>query len=190
MSGLLKRSYQKPDRVSSNYYEGGYAAAIIVLLAAIVESFVQRDRYFYKPTTKTVTPSAKVSDYMKTVYGYRRCSYLQELFEVRNAIAHNHIWEIDFSIPRTGGRRHKGSSLVTGTHHLKEPPRANTRVPRTRRLRLNLQPQRLDRTDVVKVFSEVLHILIFCNCSGRYAGTLGMNGWPASAATVSSKTSR
>lgn len=42
---MIARPYQKPDDVSSNFYECGYAASIILLLAATVESMVARDRF-------------------------------------------------------------------------------------------------------------------------------------------------
>ena len=43
---MVARPYQKPDRVSSNHYEAGYASTIILTLAVAVESMVARDRYF------------------------------------------------------------------------------------------------------------------------------------------------
>ena len=163
---LLARPYQKPDRISSNYFEGGYAAAIILLLAATVESLVQRDRYFYNRTAPTKKPSTKVHEYMKFVHRYRRHAHLEELFEIRNAVTHNHLWEIQYATPAVGGRRHKGSSLVPNTHRLRTPPVAGARVPRTKRLRINLQPDRLDRTDVEKALAASLHLLEFLSQKG------------------------
>jgi hypothetical protein len=163
---LLARPYQEPDRISSNYFEGGYAAGIILLLAAAVESLVQRDRYFYTRTVPTARPSAKVSEYMKLIHGYRRHAHLHELFEVRNAVAHNHLWEIRYATPAAGGRRHKGSSLVPNSHRLSPPPVAGARVPCTKRLRINLQPTRLDRTDVAKALAASLHLLKFLSAKG------------------------
>lgn len=46
ISKLIARPYQKPDRVGSNYYEGGYAASVILLLTASVESLIQRAAIF------------------------------------------------------------------------------------------------------------------------------------------------
>lgn len=163
---LLARPYQQPDRISSNHFEGGYAAAIVVLLAATVESLVQRDRYFYTRAAPTTRPSAKVPEYMKLVHGYRRHAHLDELFEVRNTVAHNHLWEIRFATPAAGGRRHKGSSVVPNTHRLRAPPVVGARVPRTKRLRINLQPTRLDRTDVAKALAASLHLLQFLSAKG------------------------
>jgi len=71
-SKLVSRRYQNSDRVSSNYYENGYSAAIILLLAASIESIVQRDRYFYLKINPTSKPSNGVSAYTKNILHYRR----------------------------------------------------------------------------------------------------------------------
>jgi len=167
ISKLIVHPYSKPDRVGSNYYEGGYAASVILLLAASVESLIQRDRYFYRIANPGSKASNVVGEYAKAILKYRRHGYLGELFEVRNSIAHNHIWEIEFAIPPAGGRQHKRSQVVSGTHRLSEVPPPTTRIPRTQRLRLNLQPGRLDRTDVAKAFSACLHFLTYLSKRGQ-----------------------
>lgn len=167
ISKLVARPYQKPDRVGSNYHEGGYAAAVILLLAASVESLVQRDRYFYRTTNPAEKPSNSVAEYSKAILKYRRHRYLEEVFEVRNSIAHNHLWEIEFATPSSGGRQHKSSQIVSGTHRLSEVPPPTTRIPRTQRLRLNLQPSHLDRTDVVKALAACLHFLVHLSRRGQ-----------------------
>lgn len=167
VSKLVTRSYQPVDRVGSNYYEGGYSAAIILLLAASVESLVQRDRYFYRALNPVSRPSDAASQYSKTILHYRRHGHLEEVFEVRNSIAHNHLWEIEFTTPPEGGRQHKRSQVVAGTHRLRVVPPPETRIPRTRRLRVNLQPGRLDRTDVAKVLATCLHFLAHLSNRGH-----------------------
>jgi hypothetical protein len=167
ISKLVARPYQKPDRVGSNYYEGGYSAAVILLLAASVESLIQRDRYFYRTANPASKPSNLVGEYSKVILRYRRHGYLEEVFEVRNSIAHNHIWEIEFATPPAGGRQHKRSQVVSGTHRLSAVPPLTTRIPRTQRLRLNLQPGRLDRTDVAKVLDASLHFLAHLSKRGQ-----------------------
>ena len=167
LGSLLNRPYRRPDRVSSNYFEGGYAAALIVLLAAVIESFVQRDRYFHLRTRPAAKPPSTVPEYMKSVLKYRRGAQIQELLEIRNSVAHNHLWEVEFDTPLGGGRRHKGSSLVPGTHRLRSIPPSLARVPRTKLTKLNLLPMRLDRTDVVKGLGICLHALLFLSEKGH-----------------------
>lgn len=167
ISKIIARPYQKPDHVGSDYYEGGYTASVILLLAASVESLIQRDRYFYRIANPASKVSNVVGEYSKAILRYRRHRYLEELFEVRNSIAHNHIWEIEFASPPAGGRQHKRSQVVSGTHRLSAVPPPTTRIPRTQRLRLNLQPGRLDRTDVAKALSTCLHFLTHLSKRGQ-----------------------
>ncbi len=169
ISKLVAQPYRLPDRVGTNYYEGGYSAAVILLLAAVVESLIQRDRYFFRLTNPASKPTNIASEYSKTILHYRRNGHLEELFEVRNSVAHNHLWEIEFTTPLKGGRQHKRSQIVAGTHRLRVIPSQTARIPRTKRLRLNLQPGRLDRTDVLKAMAASLHFLSHLSKRGHSA---------------------
>ena len=164
---LLEKGYQKPDRVSAGYRESGYAAAILILCAAALESFVQRDRYFHARQKGSSISDLLVVTYLKQVSKYRRHRQLDELFEVRNAVTHNHLWHIDFVNPSCGGRRHKSTTLVPNTHRLKKTPAPKTKLPRTSIVRFNLNPIRLDRSDVQKVLSVTIHVLQFLSMNGH-----------------------
>ena len=164
---LLEKEYQKPDRVSAGHRESGYAAAIIILSAAVLESFVQRDRYFYAKRDGSPISELPVAMYLKQVNKYSRHHRLEELFEVRNAVAHNHIWHIEFETPSRGGRRHKESVLVPKTHRLKKLPAAQAKIPRTNIVQFNLIPVRLDRIDVQKALSASIHALQFLSTKGH-----------------------
>lgn len=159
---LILREYAKPDRVGSNFYEGGYSASIIILLVAMLESMIQRNRYFFKinnpPTKKASFVACK---YLHETLHYRRYAQIQELFELRNSVAHNHLWEVKFIWKKAGGREHKQSSLVPDTHRLAALPRQSAKIPRTKIVRFNLQPSRIDRTDVVKALAVANHLLEF-----------------------------
>lgn len=168
LARLTARPYYRPDRVGSNYYEGGYSASIILLVAATLESLIQRDRYFHRRENPGSKPSMLIAEYTKTILRYRRHAHLSEVFEVRNAIAHNHIWEIDFVHPSGGGRQHKRNTIVPETHRLRAIPSPTARIPRTKTLKLNLQPNRLDRTDVKKVLNAAVHALIYLSRRGMW----------------------
>ena len=164
----IARPYQPSDGVGSSFDEVVYSAAIIILLAAAVESIVQRDRYFYLGPDATIKSwSGGAADYAKSVLRYRRHAHLLEFFDVRNSVAHNHLWEIDFTTPSGGGRRHTGSRIVKGTHRLRAVPTSKTQIARTKRLRLNVQPNRVCRTDVAKAFSAILHFSAHISTHGH-----------------------
>lgn len=164
---LVAQGFRAGDRVSANFYENGYSAAAILLLVVMIESMLQRDRYFLrqvKPNLKTNSDSTK---YLKETLRYRRHAHVRELFDLRNALAHNHLWEIEYALPSGGGRGHHQSKLVPGSHQLKAIPSPDVRVPRTRLVKFNLLPDRVDRTDLVKAFDVFNHVLWHLHMKGQ-----------------------
>jgi len=156
---LVARGFRAGDRVSANFYENGYSAAAILLLVAMIESMLQRDRYFLRQAKPKLKPSGDSAKYLKETLRYRRHAHVRELFDLRNALAHNHMWEIEYALPSSGGRAHHQSKLVPGSHQLRAVPSPSTRVPRTRVVKFNLLPARVDRTDLVKAFDVFNHAL-------------------------------
>ena len=163
---LISRPYTKSDRAGSNFYECGYSASVIILIVAMLESMIQRDRYFVKKACSGTNTKSVAHQYLSETLRYRRHVHIQELFELRNALAHNHIWEIEYTWPKTGGRQHKQSSLVADTHRLSAIPPRNAKIPRTKLVRFNLLPSRIDRTDLAKALSVAVHLLEFLSKKG------------------------
>jgi hypothetical protein len=159
VSRLVARGFQPGDRVSANFYENGYSMSAIILLVAMVESMLQRDRFFLHQINPKLKAREDAAKYLKETLRYRRHVHVRELFDLRNALAHNHMWEIEYALPRGGGRAHRQSKLVPGSHHLNAPPSLSVRVPRTRRVKFNLSPARVDRTDLVKALDVFNHAL-------------------------------
>lgn len=90
LGAFLKRKPPKSDTVSSAYYEGAYAVSILLLLVAVIESMAACDRHFNaKAPVRKHTP---VPEYMKELSRYRGYARLSELYVVRDAIFHNHVW--------------------------------------------------------------------------------------------------
>jgi len=156
---MLARSFRRSDRVSSNYHEGGYAASIILLLAVAVESMVARDRYFNsKAVGKEGLP---VPEYMKEVHRFRSYHRLSELFILRDAVAHNHFWVLDYLWSEGKGRKLKSAKRVTWSGNRRLVKRLNPKTFRTKLLRVNVIPARMDRKDVYAAFAISLSVLDF-----------------------------
>ena len=159
-SRLVTHVYLKPDRVSATFRECGYSASALILVAAMVESAVQRDKYIDATLAKQHMSQRSVADYLHERLGYRRFRRVEELFETRNAIAHNHIWEIDYTWNESR-REHKESKVVAKSHRLKTRIPRTARIPRTPIVRFNLQPSRIDRTDLIKALTVATDVLEF-----------------------------
>jgi len=156
---MLSRPLPRSDRVSSNYHEGGYAASIILLLAAAVESMVARDRYFNKKALgKEGLP---VPEYMKEVHRFRGYHRLSELFVLRDAIAHSHCWVLDYLWSEGKGRKLTSATRVTWSGNRRLEKRLNPKTFRTKLLRTNVIPGRMNRKDVHAALATALLVLNF-----------------------------
>ena len=161
---MLALPSPKSDRVSSNYHEGGYAASIILLLAVTVESMVARDRYFNKKAVGK--QKLKVPEYMKEVHRFRGYHRLSELFVLRDAIAHNHVWVFDYRWSEGKARKLTSAVRVEWSGNRRLEKRLNTKTLRTKLLRANVIPGRIDRRDVHAAFGISLSVLDFLSKRG------------------------
>ncbi len=156
---MLARPFRKSDRVGSDYYEGGYAASIILLLAVAVESMVARDRYFNKKATgKQGLPAP---EYMKEVYRFRDYHRLSELFVLRDAIAHNHVWVLAYLWSEGKGRKLTTATRVTWSGNRRLEKRLNPKTFHTKLLRAKVIPGQWDRKDVYAAFATSLSVFHF-----------------------------
>lgn len=161
---MVSRPYQKSDQVSSNYYEGGYATAIILALAVAVESMVARDRYFNRRAHGH--EGLPVPEYMREVHRYRYYVRLSELFVLRDAIVHNHVWKLCYVLRPRGGRRLVSALRVSWSGNQRLRERLNPKQLRTKLLRANVIPMRMDRKDVLKAFHVAHGVFTFLSKRG------------------------
>lgn len=161
---FLKRKPSKSDTVGAGYYEGAYVVSILLLLVASVESMAGRDRYFNKKApARKHTP---VPEYMKEMYRYRGYARLSELYVVRDAIFHNHVWVLDFLTFESGKRKLLSANRVSWSGNDRLTRRLNTHTHRTKLLHLNAIPSRMDRKDLLKAFDVTISALRFLEKRG------------------------
>lgn len=164
LGAFLKRKPPKSDTVSSGYYEGAYVVSILLLLVAVVESMAARDRHF-----NAKAPARKhtaVPEYMKELYRYRAYARLSELYVVRDAIFHNHVWVLQFLTRTSGSRKLLSANRVWWSGNDRLTQRLNPRTFRTKLLRLNAIPSRMDRKDLLKAFDVAISSLRFLEQRG------------------------
>lgn len=161
---MVARPYQKSDQVSSNYYEGGYSTAIILALAVAVESMVARDRYFNRRAHGH--EGLPVPEYMRKVHRYRYYVRLSELFVLRDAIVHNHVWKLCYVYRPQGSRRLVSALRVSWSGNGRLKKRLNPKDLRTKLLRANVIPMRMDRKDVLKAFDVAHGVFTFLSKRG------------------------
>lgn len=149
-----------PNEVQAGNPENGLAVGVVTLAAMMSESALNRTRYVRKDDPRG-KPSA---DYFNSVVGDGGLAAdLEEVFVLRDVIAHNHVWEA-FVGPGPDGRlKFWGAPALPpgyGDKKFRKVLDPKSRV--TRRLSLNLFPPRIDRQDaylVVKTVAKCLRAL-------------------------------
>ncbi|MGZ8946364.1 MAG: hypothetical protein ACXW1W_13180 [Methylococcaceae bacterium] len=172
ISALLER-LEKYGNVSSTgvqagYYVTSFAPSICLLAVVCLESYVMRVRYINKATTSEID-NLGVPAYLKKLYpDFPLETELFEIHIIRDVIAHNHLWEISFSWDdesemvlqeinklSSGDKKYKNESYVDAKNH------------RTRTLQLNLNPIKIDTSDVKKVLHIMWKVLLFLEMKNR-----------------------
>jgi hypothetical protein len=161
---LLEEPISRAGPGGTGLHENGYSAAIIVLLVFVLESYTARVRFVRREEKLgdgTSTPDL-LANY------FPRLSTKEDLVEVfilRNALVHNHLWHQDISAFAESGASTLATPLELGNtnKHYKQVVDIPTR--RTLRLQLNVIPTAVDRRDVQTVFSVIWSTLEFMNAA-------------------------
>jgi hypothetical protein len=158
LNNLLKRSNGRVNDVQTSIVENGYCVALCILLVACFESYIMRDIYF-KKDAKIKTPLQYLRKY------HNNFPYLEEVTEcyvIRDLLLHNHIWEIEHS---SIGFKIINSSIMpfSGDTKFEDNVDLSNRV--TNKLKLNIIPTRINRTDVKQVLKTIWESLnYFSTC--------------------------
>jgi hypothetical protein len=155
---LLALRARREEKDTLSPAENGYACAAVLLLALIAESFVQRVVYLQHEHLKPKPTHKRPPDFMGGLSkSFRLRKSLHEVFVLRNAIAHNHVWE---GTKARSGYAAKAKLLNGyGNEDLRRVLKATTR--KSKAAGLHLMPTEVDARDVERVFSIVQRTLDF-----------------------------
>jgi len=134
--------------VQTSQLENGYSVALCILLVACFESYIMRDFYFLKVPGKIT-----VLEFIKK--NYVKFPFLQEITEcyiIRNLLLHNHIWEIDHSYYEL---KKINSAIMPFSGNSDFNKNVDKKNIITNKLKLNVNPIRINRNDVKIVFKVI-----------------------------------
>ena len=162
----LTRPSHRPNAVQSGYYENGYAASLILLFVAMFESYVVRVRYVQRPAVPITMRSA--IDVLVHLYPrLRHRKALTDVYVARDAIFHNHLWEIEYSWGGSPTMALHGAVKDPAFGDRKYSARVNPVTRRTKALGISVIPTRVDRRDAKKVFETLWKTLLFLEQKNR-----------------------
>jgi hypothetical protein len=167
IADLIERSLRWPatkrGSVGALHYDNIYSASIVLLMVASLESYATRLRYFHQ--TVAQGERLTVANYIKRVFpDFRLKKAVTEVFVLRDAIFHNHLWEIEFSWRPI---RLHSAKLLPNLEDAKFKAVVNPHTRRTRNLRLHLVPTQVTRRDALKVIDVVWKTLLFLERKNR-----------------------
>lgn len=162
-ASLLRIQPQKLAVGRTSRSENDYAVSVVLLLVVAFESFVGRVSYLQSHLPDGIPRKRNICipDYIAALSkSYRLKNSLTEVFILRDAIAHGHIWELEVSDHQTN---HKvlGSKLLPDYGDKKHTLVINPKTRKSSTLTLNLVPRAVGIRDVRKVFDVVYRTLKF-----------------------------
>ena len=167
VADLIERSLRWPvtkrGSVGALHYDNIYAASIVLLMVASLESYATRLRHFHQ--TIAVGERLTVANYIKRIFpDFRLKKAVTEVFVLRDALFHNHLWEIEFT---WRPMKLHSAKLLPHLEDAKFRAVVNQSTRRTRNLRLHLVPTQVTRRDALKVINVVWKTLLFLERKNR-----------------------
>jgi hypothetical protein len=154
---LLEHSDPKgPNEVQAGMLENGYAVSVIILSALIVESALNRTRY-----VRNEHQREGAIDTLKRLGTGDLASDIEEVFVLRDIIAHNHIWTAAMRWDDNSGMALDSAEKlpVYGDQKFNRVVDSTTRS--TRRLHLDAFPNRIHRATAIAVLKKSVEVLKF-----------------------------
>lgn len=139
-----------PNQVQASILENGYAASIVILLSALAESLIRRGQHFEGDKNWNAIGFAR------SRWPGERTDQLREVFVLRDVLLHNHLWIADVGSDADGEMKLLQASLQEHFGDAKYRDVVDKVERVTRRLRLNVFPNRVCERDACVAASTVL----------------------------------
>jgi hypothetical protein len=159
---MVKRGTAAPTEVQASPAENGYAIAIVALVAFLIEGACAKARYV-KNNTKRIS----AVETLKWLGDANLASDVEEVFVVRDAVAHSHLWLANVSW--------QPDDLIFVDSPQKLPQYGDAKLTRsvdmanrtTRRLNLDVFPNRIRRHTAVLAIKQGARVLQFLESIDR-----------------------
>lgn len=163
----LEKHYKGHEgEVQAGALVNGYAASICLLAVVCLESYVMRARYVHGAEDNDLN-KVSVNQYIKKTYSdFPYFDETNEVFVVRDLLAHNHLLKVSYSFDETGSMK-KNSSVRVSSGDKKFSANVCTDTERTLVLGLNTNPALVGYNDAFMVLKTVWRNLIFLENKDR-----------------------
>jgi len=155
---MLSLKCGAPNEVQAAVHENGYAISIIALTAFLLEGACARSRYVSGSQKERCSAADTFRDLGEDAIAEK----VEEIFVVRDAIAHSHLWTAKVSSTENELRFVGAPTRLPGYGDKKFEANVDLSSRLTRKLNLHVFPTRIDRATAVAVLrecAEALHCL-------------------------------
>jgi hypothetical protein len=161
---LESRKLVTPNEVQASQPENGRSCSVAVLSVFLLESAINRTRYIKSSSLQDSDAGTRQSapDYFTVISPDPELAKdVEEVFALRDMIAHNHLWEADVKWDAAMKLRFASDPvLIQGYGDRRFRRVLDQRTRRSIRLALNLFPLRVWRRDAYLVLAKVVEALL------------------------------
>ncbi len=160
---MLRLSSVEPNEVQTSPRENGYAISIIALVAFLLEGACGRARYVSGWDQKQWSPAVTLRNFDAKDLADR----VEEIFVVRDAIAHAHLWTAKISWTENNLQFAQQPVQLSGYGDKKFKRIVDPDSRATRQLKLDVFPTRIHRRTAIIVLKECAEALQFLESKDR-----------------------
>jgi hypothetical protein len=156
-----------PNEVQASRAENGYAASIAILAALVIESACNRVRYVRGDVDRKGAVQT-----LRELQAAGLADDVEEIFVLRDVIAHNHMWEATIADDDVKGLVVVSATKRPGYGDDKFDRVVDLATRRTRRLHLDVFPNRIHRQTAIVALEKCVEVLRFLeNSDSSFVGS-------------------
>jgi len=163
----LERHYKGHEgEIQAGSFVNGYAASICLLSVVCLESYTMRARYIHSATGDELN-KLPVTKYLKMIYeDYPYLDKTNEVFVVRDLLAHNHLLKVSYDMDEAVGMKKKDLVRISSGDK-KFSANVCTDTEKTNILGLNTSPILIGYKDTLIILKTVWENLLFLENKDR-----------------------
>jgi hypothetical protein len=160
---MLQLPSAEPNELQTSHMENGYAISVIALTAFLLEGACARARYISGSDQKRCSPWDTLWNFGEEELANK----IEEIFVVRDAIAHAHLWKAKITWEKNDLRFHAPPVRLPGYGDKKFERLVDPDSRTTRELKLDVFPTRIHRRTAIIALKECAKALEFLESKNR-----------------------
>ncbi len=160
--------YSGESEIKVSPRENSYAVSIIALCVLMIESIINRVKYIENKNAEK-----NLNFFYNFFQDKKLGDELTEIYIIRDCIFHNHLWEFEIKYDESYKEEILQKILMEGYSDLKYNIFVDKEKMQTKNLNLNINPIKICRDDVIKVFKFLYNLFTYFESKNKiYSNSL------------------